>query len=63
MEVRQVENVLNVTQEEFGKMGRGQREMARFSDLFVRNVGTDLVNRQFYQVMRTMRVSVKYALS
>jgi hypothetical protein len=47
---RQVENALNVTAREIGKMEQGKRSLAQFNVLSVGIVGIDSVNQQSYLV-------------
>jgi len=47
----------------FGKTGKEKPRMVQFNDMFVEIVGVDSVDRQFYQWIRTIVVSVKYASS
>ena len=64
MEVsKQVGNALNVTTREFGKTEKEKRGMVQFRDLSVGNVDVGLANRQFYQLIGAITVSVKCALS
>ena len=58
---KQVENVLTVTVKKFGKMGKEKLEMGTIKGIFVKIAVFDLVGRQFYQLLKTIVLGVKYA--
>ena len=58
---KQVENALIVTAKIIGKTEKEKPETVQFKDFSVVNVAFDLFNRQFYQLIVTIVLGVKYA--
>lgn len=58
---KQVENVLIVTAKNFGKTEKETLATDKFKGISVEIVTFDLANRQFYQLIATINLNVKYA--
>lgn len=58
---KQVENALNVTAKEVGKTEKEKLKTGIPKDISVKSADFDLACRQFYQVFKTIVLSVKYA--